>query len=129
MPAALFDGGELRPILDVAAQLADLLQPDAFVARGGRSQPVVSFQEAQSWLMDEAKKGRTVQRFKGLGEMNPEQLWETTLDPNARTLLKVEQKEDDSEVGMLFSELMGDVVEPRRVFIQDNALSVANLDV
>ena len=61
--------------------------------------------------------------------MNPEQLWETTLDPNARTLLKVEQREDDSEVGMLFAELMGDVVEPRRVFIQDNALSVANLDV
>ena len=75
------------------------------------------------------KKGVSLQRYKGLGEMNPGQLWETTLDPNVRTLLKVEVNERRSEVGILFSELMGDVVEPRRNFIQDNALSVANLDV
>ena len=79
-------------------------------------------------MLEAGKKGIAIQRYKGLGEMNPEQLWETTLDPNIRTLLKVEIKEVD-EANLLFSELMGDLVEPRREFIQDNALSVANLDV
>jgi DNA gyrase subunit B len=128
IPAALFDGGELRPILDAAAQLADLIQPGAMVARGGRSQPVASFHDAQAWLMDEAKKGRTVQRFKGLGEMNPEQLWDTTVNPETRRLLKV-RIEDAVAADQIFSTLMGDVVEPRREFIEDNALKVANLDV
>ena len=128
IPAGLFDGGELRPILDAAAQLAELIQPGALVARGGRSQPVASFHDAQAWLMDEAKKGRTVQRFKGLGEMNPEQLWDTTVNPETRRLLKV-RIEDAVAADQIFSTLMGDVVEPRREFIEDNALKVANLDV
>ncbi len=127
-PASLFDGGELRPVMDAAGELADLVQPGAEVRRGGKSHPVLSFKEAHAWLMDEAKRGRTVQRFKGLGEMNPEQLWETTVNPETRRLLKV-RIEDAVAADQIFSTLMGDVVEPRREFIEDNALKVSNLDV
>ncbi len=121
-------GGELRSVNEVAAQLHGLLQPGATVARGGRSQAVSSFLQVQEWLMEEAKKGRMIQRFKGLGEMNPEQLWETTVNPETRRLLKV-RIEDAVAADQIFSTLMGDVVEPRREFIEDNALRVANLDV
>jgi DNA gyrase subunit B len=120
--------GELHQLTEVAGLLYGLLQEGATVARGGKTQSVATFRQAQDWLLDEAKKGRTIQRFKGLGEMNPEQLWDTTVNPETRRLLKV-RIEDAVAADQIFSTLMGDVVEPRRAFIEDNALKVGNLDV
>ena len=123
-----FESGELRPLREAAALLHGLVREGAQVVRGNKAQPVATFAEAQAWLMEEAKKGRSIQRFKGLGEMNPEQLWDTTVNPDTRRLLQV-RIEDAVAADQIFSTLMGDVVEPRREFIETNALKVANLDV
>ncbi|MBS3958598.1 MAG: DNA topoisomerase (ATP-hydrolyzing) subunit B [Xanthomonadaceae bacterium] len=121
--------GELKALTDTATKLAELaLGEGASVSRGGKSLPLRDFTAAQHWLLEEAKKGRTIQRFKGLGEMNPEQLWDTTVNPETRRLLRV-RIEDAVAADRIFSTLMGDVVEPRRAFIEDNALKVGNLDV
>ena len=128
LPAAFFAGTELRPIRQVARQLDGLIRAGASVRRDNASAPIASFAHAAAWLLEQAKKGRTIQRFKGLGEMNPEQLWETTVNPDTRRLLQV-SIEDAVAADQIFSTLMGDVVEPRRDFIEQNALRVANLDV
>ncbi|QWP77693.1 DNA topoisomerase (ATP-hydrolyzing) subunit B [Lysobacter sp. K5869] len=128
LPLASFDSGELRALREAAALLHGLVRDGAQIVRGNRTQAVSSFGQAQAWLMEEAKKGRQIQRFKGLGEMNPEQLWDTTVNPETRRLLQV-RIEDAVAADQIFSTLMGDVVEPRREFIEDNALKVANLDV
>jgi DNA gyrase subunit B len=128
LPAAFFASADFRPIADAAAELAGLVQPGAEVRRGDRRHTVSSFANAYAWLMDEAKRGRTISRFKGLGEMNPEQLWDTTVNPDTRRLLQV-RIEDAVAADQIFSTLMGDVVEPRREFIEQNALRVSNLDV
>jgi DNA gyrase subunit B len=128
LPATFLGAAEFRAIIEAAAQVADLIQPGAQVRRGGKTQAVTDFAQTYTWLMDEAKRGRTIQRFKGLGEMNPEQLWETTVNPDTRRLLQV-SIEDAVAADQIFSTLMGDVVEPRRAFIEQNALRVANLDV
>src|SRR5688500_6019829 len=128
LPMAAFEGGELRAVRDAAALLHGLVREGAKIVRGNREQPVLSFAGAQAWLLVEAKKGRHIQRFKGLGEMNTEQLWDTTVNPETRRLLQV-RIEDAVAADQIFSTLMGDVVEPRREFIEENALKVANLDV
>ena len=128
LPATFLVAGEFKPIVDAAALIAGLIQPGAQVRRAGKVQAVGSFAQTYNWLMDEAKRGRTIQRFKGLGEMNPEQLWETTVNPDTRRLLQV-SIEDAVAADQIFATLMGDVVEPRRAFIEQNALRVANLDV
>jgi DNA gyrase subunit B len=128
VPVSFFASADYVGIGELAAALHGLIQPGARIIRGNRAQSVKDFHQAFEWLMEEAKKGRSVQRFKGLGEMNPDQLWETTVNPDTRRLLQV-RIEDAVAADLIFSTLMGDVVEPRRAFIEQNALRVANLDV
>ncbi len=128
LPLSVFESGELRALRESADLLHGLVREGASVVRGNKSQAIGNFAEVQAWLLDEAKKGRSIQRFKGLGEMNPEQLWDTTVNPDTRRLLQV-RIEDAVAADQIFSTLMGDVVEPRRDFIEANALKVANLDV
>ncbi len=120
--------GDYVQIRQTADALDGLISPTAYAVRGERKRGVVSFKQAIEWLLEDAKKGVAIQRYKGLGEMNPEQLWETTMDVKNRILLKV-RIEDAVGADEIFTTLMGDVVEPRRAFIEKNALGVKNLDV
>jgi DNA gyrase subunit B len=125
---ALLVSADARKLRQLAGRLDDLYGGVSTLVRKGETTPIYGPASLFTAITEAGRKGVTLQRYKGLGEMNPEQLWETTLDPNARTLLKVEVRESDL-ADLTFTQLMGDLVEPRRDFIQDNALSVANLDV
>ena len=126
--ADFVQSGDYGQIKRTAQVLQDLLGEGAYVKRGDKQQPVREFREAIEWLLGEVQREVGVQRYKGLGEMNPEQLWETTMDPKTRRLLKA-QIEDAISAEEIFSTLMGDQVEPRRQFIETNALGVRNLDI
>ncbi len=128
LPASFFTGKDYLKIAQHAEQTAGMFNESSYMQLGEKQQHVNSFKEAFDWMMKEIKKGQHIQRYKGLGEMNPEQLWETTLDANNRRLLQV-RIEDAVAADEIFTTLMGDVVEPRRDFIVRNALDVANLDV
>jgi DNA gyrase subunit B len=119
--------GDYQQLNRIAQLLQGLIGPGAAVKREEKEEHITDFPQAMKWLLADVERGATVQRYKGLGEMNPEQLWETTMDPRSRRLLKV-QIEDGIAADEIFTKLMGDDVEPRRLFIEQNAL-IARLDV
>jgi DNA gyrase subunit B len=128
LDADFLASGDHTQIRAAAEVLRGLIRPGATVRRGERSSAVESFKEALDWLLSEARGAVSIQRYKGLGEMNPAQLWETTMDPAVRRLLRV-QIEDVIASEEIFTKLMGEDVEPRRAFIESNALGVRNLDI
>jgi DNA gyrase subunit B len=128
LPKEFFESAEYKRIVELGKTLAGMIGEGAFVTRGDAKVDVSTFKQVMTWLLDQARKGQTIQRYKGLGEMNPEQLRETTLNPGSRRLMQV-RIEDILASDEIFTTLMGDQVEPRREFIEKNALSVSNLDV
>ena len=122
------NSGDYVQIVKTAHMLHGLLGEGAYIKRGDHTQPIKEFREAINWILTEVQRGIGIQRYKGLGEMNPDQLWDTTMNPNTRRLLKT-QIEDAIGADEIFSTLMGDAVEPRRKFIETNALIAKNIDV
>ena len=127
LDGAVLRSGEARRLSSTSSTSRDVYTTPASLVRKDREQKLHGPMELLKAILAEGEKGLSLQRYKGLGEMNPEQLWETTLDPEARTLLQV-KVDDSAEADDIFTKLMGDVVEPRREFIQQNALNVEHLD-
>jgi len=128
VPREFFVSAEYLRIAELGQTLSDLMGPGAYVQRGDEKREVGSFKVAIAWLFEQAKKGQTIQRYKGLGEMNADQLWDTTINPETRRLMQV-RIDDAVAADDIFTTLMGDAVEPWREFIEKNALHVSNLDI
>ena len=124
----LTQSSDYREMVERASRVRERLGPTPVIHKGSREIVMTSMAQLVTWVLAEGRKGQNIQRYKGLGEMNPDQLWETTMDPSIRTLMQV-KIEDAVEADLVFTTLMGDAVEPRRDFIQENALNVVNLDV
>ena len=125
---SFFSSKDYKTMVTNRLKIKGLIEKGAYVTKGENKQNISSFDEAISWLMNLARKGQYIQRYKGLGEMNPDQLWETTVNPETRRLLQV-KVEDALKADEVFTTLMGDHVEPRREFIEKNALSATNIDI
>ena len=123
-----FRSSDYMAISAIGSDLFEMFAEDAYCQRGERTNEVRNLSGAIDWLMEQAKKGQDIQRYKGLGEMNPDQLWETTMNPENRSMMQI-SIDDAQKADFIFSTLMGENVEPRREFIEENALKVSNLDV
>jgi DNA gyrase subunit B len=128
LPREFFESAEYQRIADLGRTLAGFIGEGAYITRDNDRHEIGSFKDAMKWLFEQARRKQSIQRYKGLGEMNPDQLWDTTINPETRRLLQV-RIEDAVAADDIFTTLMGDQVEPRREFIEKNALSVMNLDI